>query len=183
MILTVFLFHRYRFWIRAFCLRRAPEVHSVPRSLPTGGMVTQRLWVQVLMWAELKHWFFPLSFRGWLLWLDLNRCMSVYAVIVIVPPSGQCGNAFWAIGPKLHTLHQSLDLNAVIVIAPPTGQCENEEWPIGPKILSHDQRPDLNRCHPIIKSVPLSKSSQPVSLSLSLSLSLSGSLSLGLSLS
>ena len=48
----------------------------------------------------------------------------------------------------------------MIVIAPPTGQCENEEWPIGPKILSHDQRPDLNRCHLIIKSVPLSKSSQ-----------------------
>ena len=50
--------------------------------------------------------------------------------------------------------------NVVIVIAPPTGQCENEEWPIGPKILSHYQRPDLNRCHIIIKSVPLSKSSQ-----------------------
>ena len=48
----------------------------------------------------------------------------------------------------------------MIVIAPPTGQCENEEWPIGPKILSHDQRPDLSRCHLIIKSVPLSKSSQ-----------------------
>ena len=48
----------------------------------------------------------------------------------------------------------------MIVIAPPTGQCENEEWPIGPKIRSHDQRPNLNRCHLIIKSVPLSKSSQ-----------------------
>ena len=27
----------YRFWMRAFCLRWAPEVQSVPRSLPTGA--------------------------------------------------------------------------------------------------------------------------------------------------
>ena len=46
-------------------------------------------------------------------------------VIVIAPPSGQCENAVWAIGPKLLTLYQSLDLNVVIVIAPPSGQCEN----------------------------------------------------------
>ena len=193
--------------------------------------------------------FFSLSFRGGLLWLDLNRCMSVYAVNFYfffdgdrrtffrpsVCPSKKKKNSGQTDGRKNVRLspskknkkfrtdrrtifivrlsvHQKKKkkfrtdrrtffvrlsvrqkkkkkkygqtdghffvrlsvrqkkkkscyvtvflLNVVIVIAPPTGQCENEEWPIGPKILSHDQRPDLNRCHLIIKSVPLSKSSQ-----------------------